>query len=73
MSRKHHTPAGSPRATWRELIKKIWEADPLLCPKCQREMWIVSLIDDRQVIERILRPLGVWHQGVPCLSGKSIA
>lgn len=39
---------------WRELIKKVWEADPLLYPKCQNEMRIVALIDDREVIERIL-------------------
>ena len=41
-----------------------WEADPLLCPRCSHEMCIVSLIDDRAVIERILRHLGLWQQGV---------
>ena len=29
-----------------------------------QEMRIVSLIDDRAVIERILRHLGLWQQGV---------
>jgi hypothetical protein len=38
---------------WRELIKKVWEADPLWCPKCSRKMRIVSLIDLEDVIERI--------------------
>ncbi len=33
-------------------------------PKCSREMRIVALIDDREVIERILRHLGLWVQGV---------
>jgi hypothetical protein len=32
-----------PSKKWRELIKKVWEADPLLCPRCQKEMRIVSL------------------------------
>ena len=59
-----HKPRRIPSAKWRELIKKVWEADPLLCPKCSREMRIVSLIDDRAVIERILRHLGLWDQGV---------
>ena len=59
-----HKPRRIPSAKWRELIKKVWEADPLLCPKCQKEMRIVSLIDDRKVIERILRHLGLWEQGV---------
>jgi hypothetical protein len=50
-----HKPRRIPSAKWRELIKKVWEADPLLCPKCGKEMRIVALIDDRDVIERILR------------------
>ena len=51
-------------ATTGTLVQKVWEADPLLCPKCSREMCIVALIDDRHVIERILRHLGLWEQGV---------
>lgn len=27
-------------------------------------MWIVALIDDRAMLERILRHLGLWEQGV---------
>ena len=42
------------------MIKKVWEVDPLLCPKCHHEMRIVSLINDAQIIERILRHVGVW-------------
>jgi hypothetical protein len=59
-----HKPRRIPSAKWRELIKKVWEADPLLCPKCQKEMRIVGLINERDVIERILRHLGLWSQGV---------
>lgn len=59
-----HQPRRISSAKWRELIKKVWEADPLLCPKCGKEMRIVALIDDRDVIERILRHLGLWQQGV---------
>ena len=53
-----------PSKKWRELIKKAWEADPLRCPKCSREMPIVSLIDEQDVIERILRHLGLSQEGV---------
>jgi hypothetical protein len=42
----------------------VWEADPLRCPKCSRERRIVSLTDERDVIERILRHLGLWQEGV---------
>ncbi len=64
-----YQPRRIPSAKWRELIKKVWEADPLLCPRCQREMRIISLIDDQAVIERILRHLGLWQQGVRVASG----
>ena len=45
-----HEPRRIPSKKWRELIKKVWEADPLRCPKCSREMRIVSLIDQNDVI-----------------------
>jgi hypothetical protein len=66
-----HKPRRIPSPKWRELIKKVWEADPLLCPKCQKEMRIVSLIDDRDAIERILRHLGLWEQGVRVLPARA--
>jgi len=53
---------GCPSRTWRELIKKIWNTDPLLCPKCGGEMRLISLIEDRQVIEDILRHLSLWEE-----------
>ena len=64
-----HEPRRIPSKKWRELIKKVWEADPLRCPKCSREMRIVSLIDEEDVIERILRHLGLWQEGVRVHSG----
>ena len=39
-------PRRIPSRSWRELIKKVWEVDPLLCPQCHHEMRIVSLIND---------------------------
>jgi hypothetical protein len=63
-----HEPRRIPSKKWRELIKKVWEADPLWCPKCSREMRIVSLIDEEDVIERILRHLGLWQEGCACIS-----
>ena len=57
-----HRPRRVPSKTWRELIKKIWEVDPLSCPRCGHEMKIISLIHEPDVIERILRHLGLWKQ-----------
>jgi len=51
-----------PSKTWRELIKKIWEVDPLSCPRCAHPMKIISLINQSDVIERILRHLGLCKE-----------
>ena len=66
-----HQPRRIPSAKWRELIKRVWEADPLVCPRCLHEMRIVSLINARDVIERILRHLGLWAQGVRVLPARA--
>jgi hypothetical protein len=55
-----HQPRRVASKKWRELIKKVWEVDPLLCPKCGTEMKMIALIDDAGVIARILKHLGLW-------------
>ena len=40
---------------------KSYEVDPLECPKCGHPpMRVVALIDDAEVIRRILEHLGRW-------------
>ncbi len=48
------------RKNWAKLIQKIYEVDPLTCPKCQGQMWILSFIEDQEVIKTILKHLGLW-------------
>jgi hypothetical protein len=36
------------------LLRKIFEVDPLLCPQCDVEMQIVSVIEEALVVDRIL-------------------
>jgi hypothetical protein len=60
--RREQDQASSPeqkrtRASWARLLRRILEVDPLLCPKCQIEMTIVSVITDPPVIDHILRHL----------------
>jgi len=50
-----------PSRTWRELIKKAWDVDPMLCPKCGGQMRLISLIEDDSTIEKILRHLDLWE------------
>ena len=48
------------RKKWSRLIQKIYETDPLVCPKCQGTMRIISSIEDQSVIRAILKHLGLW-------------
>ena len=48
------------RKSWARLIQKIYEVDPLVCPKCQGAMRIISFIEDQSVIRDILNHLGLW-------------
>ena len=49
------------RKNWARLIQKIYEVDPLTCPKCQGRMKIISFIEDEEVIDKILNHLGLWE------------
>lgn len=48
------------RQNWARLIQKIYEVDPLVCPKCQGQMKLISFVENLDVIEKILRHLGLW-------------
>lgn len=54
--------ARGPRSSWARLIKKVYEADPLVCPRCSGQLKIISLIGDAPVIEKILGHLKLWDQ-----------
>ena len=41
-----------------------WQVDPLGCPTCQREIHIMSLIDESTDIEMILKHPELWAQSV---------
>jgi hypothetical protein len=48
------------RKNWARLIQKIYEIDPLVCPRCQGEMRIIAFIEFPHIIKRILEHLGLW-------------
>jgi len=39
---------------WAKLIARIYEVLPLICPRCQGEMKIISFIEDKETIWKIL-------------------
>jgi hypothetical protein len=49
-----------PNRNWARLIQKIYEVDPLTCPQCQGIMRVISIIEDQEVINKILLHLGLW-------------
>jgi len=50
-----------PTRAWRDMIKRAWDVDPMLCPKCGGQMRLISLIEEDDVIEKILRHLDLWE------------
>ncbi|MDA1195326.1 MAG: transposase [Planctomycetota bacterium] len=42
------------RRSWARLIARIYEVDPLVCPRCGDELKVVAAITDPRVIDRIL-------------------
>jgi hypothetical protein len=49
------------RSNWARLIKKIYQTDPLVCPKCQGPMTIISFLEDPAIVKRILLHLNLWE------------
>lgn len=47
--------------SWSRLIKKIYEVDPLTCPKCGGQMRIIAFIEDYKIIRKILDYLGIYE------------
>ena len=48
------------RRNWARLIQKIYEVDPLVCPKCSGAMRVIAFIEDPDVIKKILKHLDLW-------------
>jgi len=49
------------RRNWARLIQKVYEINPLICPKCQGDMRVISVIEDADVIRKILKHLDLWE------------
>ena len=63
------------RRNWARLIQKIYQIEPLLCPKCLGPMKIISFIEDDALIRQILVHLRLWdtrNRDPPKLDGTHI-
>jgi len=59
---RDYRPKRIPQLMWRECIKRVWEVDPLTCPRCSGEMRIISCICKKAVIRKILTHIGVYEE-----------
>jgi hypothetical protein len=57
IAESERVPLSEARLRWAELLRRIFEVDPLRCPRCAGEMRIVAFITERAVIDRILSHL----------------
>ena len=48
------------RKNWARLIQKIYNVDPLLCPKCSGSIRIISFIEDSEIVKKILKHQNLW-------------
>jgi hypothetical protein len=54
-------PSKESRKNWARLIQKIYETDPLCCPRCHGRMKVISVIEDSEIVKKILKHLGLWE------------
>jgi len=45
------------RRGWAAMIRKVYEVDSLLCPKCGATMKVIALLTDYPVVDRIINHL----------------
>jgi hypothetical protein len=46
--------AAALRKRWADLLRRVYELDPLVCPRCSATMRVVGFITRRETIDRIL-------------------
>ena len=47
------------KSSWAACIKRIYEIDPLECPKCKAQMHIIAFIQDAHSIKDIMKAQGI--------------
>jgi len=46
-----------PSQGWSEMIRKVYEVEPLICPRCGGRMKVIAFLTDYAVVDRIIRHL----------------
>jgi len=48
-----------PSKGWAEMIRKVYEVDPMVCPRCGGRMKVISFLTDYAVVDRIIDHLNL--------------
>jgi hypothetical protein len=46
-----------PSHGWAEMMRKVYEADPMICPRCGGRMKVVAFLTKQAVVDRIISHL----------------
>jgi transposase len=46
-----------PSKGWAEMIRKVYEVDPMVCPQCGGRMRVIAFLTDYSVVDRIINHL----------------
>jgi len=46
-----------PSKGWAEMIRKVYEVDPMICPQCGGMMKVIAFLTDYPVVDRIINHL----------------
>jgi hypothetical protein len=52
-------PRRLPSKGWAEMIRKVYEVDPMVCPRCGGQMKVISFLTDYAVVDRIIDHLNL--------------
>ena len=58
-------PTVRPSSSWAACIKRVYEVDPLECPKCRATMRVIAFITDEKAITAIMKSQGIAEQKPP--------
>jgi len=58
------------KQAWARLLEKVYEVDPLVCPKCGSEMKVIAVIQEPEEIRRILAHLVKIAGGRPAFTAR---
>ena len=50
-------PATLTSKSWADMIRKVYEVDPIICPRCAGRMRVVAFLTEHAVVDRIIRHL----------------